>query len=252
LILALQKLLRKAAPVAVIDSHAGAGVYDLAGEAAARSPEWIGGIGRLLNWPEAPAGLEAFLDGVRAAGPMRYPGSPLLAAGLLRPQDRLVLCELHPETCDQLRQALAGHAAQIHQRDGYDGLRALTPPPERRGLALIDPPFERTDDFERGVSAIKALMKRWRNGVVLWWRPLKDERLVNAVDAELAQALDGQEAVRADLAVAAPHPEGKLVASSMLIINPPFGLGEELAALVPAVAARIALASGGFGRVRAG
>jgi 23S rRNA (adenine2030-N6)-methyltransferase len=249
LCLVLAAMLRKPAPLAVIDTHAGAGMYDLAGEAAQRSPEWRGGIGRLLDWKEAPAALKPYLDLVAATGAGRYAGSPWLAAQLLRPQDRLIVCELHSETCDHLRAAMAGSAAQIHQRDGYGALTALTPPAEPRGLALIDPPFERPDDLTRGAQAIMASLKHWRHGVFVWWRPLKTAAMLDRAEAEIAQAAPGVEQLRVDLAIAAPQPEGKLVASSLLILNPPFGLADTLAPLIAGLADRLAVGEGGFGRV---
>ena len=249
LCLVLAAMLRKPAPLAVIDTHAGAGMYDLAGEAAQRSPEWQAGIGRLLDWPDAPVALRPYLDLVAAAGAGRYPGSPWLAAQMLRLQDRLIACELHGETCATLRGAMAGLAVQIHQRDGYSALTALTPPPEPRGLALIDPPFERQDDLARGAQTIVSSLKHWRHGIFVWWRPLKTAAMLDRAEAEIAQAAPGLEQLRVDLAIAAPQSEGKLAASSLLILNPPYGLADTLAPLIAALADRLAVGSGGFGRV---
>lgn len=250
LCLVLAAMLRKPAPLAVIDTHAGAGMYDLASEAAQRSPEWQAGIGRLRDWAEAPADLAGYLALVAAAGPGMYPGSPWIAAQLLRAQDRLVACELHGETYDQLRRFMAATPAQIHQRDGYQALAALTPPAEPRGLALIDPPFERPDDLERGTQAIIASLRHWRHGVYIWWRPLKTAAMLDRAEAEIALAAPAVAQLRVDLAAAAPQPEGKLVASSLLILNPPFGLAETLSPLIAALADRLAVGPGGFGRVK--
>jgi 23S rRNA (adenine2030-N6)-methyltransferase len=251
LCLVLAAMLRKPAPLAVIDTHAGAGMYDLEGEAAQRSPEWQAGIGRLTDWAQAPDALRPYLDLVAAAGPGRYPGSPWIAAQMLRPQDRLVACELHGPTCAELRATMEGFPAQIHQRDGYQALIALTPPAEPRGLALIDPPFERPDDLTRGAQTLMVALKHWRHGVFVWWRPLKTAAILDRADAEIAQATAGIEQLRVDLAVAAPRQEGKLVASSLLVLNPPFGLSNTLSPLIATLAERLAIGAGGYGRVTA-
>ena len=244
--LVLEHLRRKATPFTVMDTHAGRGLYALDGEEARRSPEWRDGVGRLWDWPEAPAECAPLLDAIRAAntGPdlLAYPGSPLQALTGMRADDRLIACELHPEEAGALRRRLAQDLrAQVHQRDGFEAMAALLPTPERRGLVLIDPPYEDRDlDMARSIKALKLALIRFGYATYIWWRPLKDLREIEAADGEL---LSGRtvKALRADLAVDKATLDGRLVASSLLIINPPFTLAEQLAALLPALSVRLAL-----------
>lgn len=246
LALILQRLAQKPAPFAVLDTHAGAGRYDLTSQEAQRSPEWEGGVGKLWDWPQAPAPFAAFRDAIAAhnAGALTlYPGSPLFAAHAMRPQDRLVLCELHPEEAHKLGVTMAavnnGPTIQIHQRDGFEAITALTPPPERRGLVLIDPPYEAENELVASVRAIKAAQARFAHGVYLWWRPLKDAATLDAADSELAG-----EKLRADLWTAPPQRTGPLTASSILVLNPPFGLKEALSETLPQIAQRLSESGG--------
>jgi len=181
LVLLLEALERKPAPLAYLDTHAGAGVYDLGSEAARRTGEAAGGIGRL--WPargRLPAAAERLCQIVAAldAGdpPKLYPGSPWVAASLLRPTDRLVLAELHPEEARALKTEFQRDTrAAVHERDGYEMLKALTPPAERRGLVLLDPPYEQPEEFPELVKAVTAAHGRWSGGVYALWYPIKDE-----------------------------------------------------------------------------
>lgn len=251
LVLILERLRAKETPFAVLDTHAGAGLYDLTSDAAQRSPEWEDAIARLIDWADAPAQIAPYLDAVRARdaqGALQtYPGSPVIVADALRAQDRYLGCELHPEDARALKQRFAPQDnVQIHARDGWEALRALTPFPERRGLVLIDPPYEREDDFARSIEAIKTLQQRFAHAIVLWWRPLKDDTLLDAADSELDGPL-----LRADLAIAEPQLAGKLTASSLLIRNPPYGLEDALRACLPALADRLQTGAGAFAHVGA-
>lgn len=252
LLLCLERMLAKPKPLTVLDSHAGRGWYSLDAEEAHRSPEWRDGAGRIWNWAEAPAPLHPLqlaLQRCNPGGELRsYPGSPMLVQAMLRPQDRHVLCELHPEEAAALRAALSGEA-QVHQRDGFASFAALLPPSTGRGLVLLDPPYEQPDELERCVASLVQGLRRFRQGVFVWWRPLKHIGRIDAADAELAAAAP-LKALRADLAVRAQGPEG-LAASSVVVINPPFGLHEALQALLPAVADRLAQGEGGGARVQA-
>lgn len=251
----LAHLGRKPAAFAVLDTHAGRGVYDLAGVEAARSPEWRGGIGRVWDWPEAPAEALALRDRVAALNPdgalQVYPGSPALIRAALRPQDRLIACELHDEDGAALRARFRGDAqAQVHQRDGWEALTALLPFPERRGLILVDPPYEAEGELARAGASIAAALRRFETGVFLWWRPLKDPAALDRADIELSQQTT-RPLLRADLAVEAAAPAGKLAASSMLLVNPPFGVGPFLHGVLPQLTARLATGPGAGWRVTA-
>lgn len=250
-------LARKPAPFRVIDTHAGAGRYDLAGEAAGRTGEWRQGIARL-----DPAGLDATgmsadvraliepylaLAGAAAAGRAPYPGSPAIALALGRPFDRMLFCELHPAALAPLR-ALVGRdkRAKVMALDGYTGLNAFIPPLERRGVVLIDPPFEAADEFDRLADACLAAWRKWRAGVLLAWFPLKDRRGVERLTAALAGLPD---VLRLEFAVDRPTDGGPLVACGLVVVNAPFVLEAEMACLLPALARQLGPDGRGAARV---
>jgi 23S rRNA (adenine2030-N6)-methyltransferase len=242
LIWCLARLKQKPAPFAVLDSHAGPGLYDLASDEARRSPEWRGGIARLWGTHALPPALHAYREavaGFNEDGELRfYPGSPALIAKALRPDDRLLACELHPEDASSLKQLLrSDRGAHIHARDGWEALGALLPFPERRGLVLIDPPYEETDELARAAQAFGPALKRFGHGVFIWWRPMKTQSALKAADREVAaqcmQNSGAREMLRADLWIDAPQREGKLTGSSLLIVNPPFGLAAALREALP-------------------
>ncbi len=240
LLFCLEALRRKPAPFAVLDTHAGRGLYDLGGAEAERSPEWRDGIGRIWDWPAPPPLVARYLAAVRSFnqdGALRvYPGSPALATTQLREQDVLMACELHPEEHAALRRALPRQPnVQVHARDGWEALGALSPPPQRRGLVAIDPPYEAPDELAKAARAMGRALKRFGHGAYLWWRPLKSESALAAADDE-ARAQGAKDTLRADLWVDRPQAEGRLVGSSVLLINPPYGLEEELRDALPFLA----------------
>ena len=240
LVLCLDALKRKPAPFAVLDTHAGRGMYDFESNEAARSPEWQDGIGKLWNWPEPPASVTRYLDAIRAFnadGALRtYPGSPALVTAALREEDALIACELHPEEHAALKRALPRVGrVQIHQRDGWEALSALLPPKQKRGLVLIDPPYEAPDELTHAARALGPALKRFGHGAFIWWRPLKSDSALNKVDAEV-RAQGARETLRADLWIDTPQPEGRLNGSSLLFINPPFGVEEALREALPFLA----------------
>jgi 23S rRNA (adenine2030-N6)-methyltransferase len=240
LLFCLDALKRKDAPFAVLDTHAGRGLYDLGGPEAARSPEWQDGVARLWDWPNPPAMVARYVSALRsfnADGDLHtYPGSPPLIVVNLRENDVLAACELHPEEHAALRRALPRAAnIQVHARDGWEALGALLPPAQKRGLVLIDPPYEAPDELAHSARALGLALKRFGHGMYLWWRPMKNERALDAADAE-AVAQGAKQTLRVDLWVNTPSPDGKLVGSSLLLINPPFGLEESLRETLPFLA----------------
>lgn len=250
LLFCLDALKRKDTPFAVLDTHAGRGTYDLQSDEALRSPEWREGVARLMDWADPPALVARFLEAVRTFNlgeELRtYPGSPALIAQGLRRDDVLTACELHPEEFAELRQTLPrGANIRLHQRDAYEALGALLPPAERRGLVLIDPPYEAPDELATAASAISGALKRFAHGTYLWWRPLKNESALAAADDEV-RAQGAKSTLRADLWIDTPKPEGKLVGSSLLLINPPFGLDQALRETFPTLAQRLATGDAGF------
>lgn len=240
LLFCLDALKRKETPFAVLDTHAGRGLYDLTGEEAERSPEWKDGIARIWDWPAPPPLAARYLDAIRSFnqdGALRvYPGSPALVTTQLRADDALMACELHPEEHAILRRSLPRQAnVQVHARDGWEALSALLPPPQRRGLVLIDPPYEAPDEIGLAARAIGGALKRFGHGMYLWWRPLKSDSALNAADDEV-RAQGAKQTLRADLWTAAPTLDGRLVGSSLLLINPPYGLEEALRETLPFLA----------------
>lgn len=254
LVFCLDALKRKPAPFAVLDTHAGRGSYDLFSDEAMRSPEWQQAIGRIWDWHGAPEPVTRYLEAVRARnedGVLRYyPGSPLLIAEALRDGDVLQACELHPEDFAALRRTLGRTPlVHLHERDGWEALSGLLPPPQRRGLVLIDPPYEAPDELSVAARALGPALKRFGHGAYLWWRPLKSESALNAADAE-ARAQGATKTLRADLWVDTPTPEGRLMGSSIFLVNPPFGLEEALRASLPALCDKLATGAAGW-RVKA-
>ncbi len=250
LLFCLDSLKRKDTPFAVLDTHAGRGLYDLGGEEAERSPEWRDGVGRIWDWPAAPPLAAAYVEAIRSFnqdGTLRvYPGSPALVTTRLRADDVLMACELHPEEHAILRRALPRQAnVQVHARDGWEALSALLPPPQRRGLVLIDPPYEAPDELGVAARAIGGALKRFGHGMYLWWRPLKSESALNAVDDEV-RALGAKQTLRADLWTAAPTLQGRMMGSSLLLINPPYGLEDALRETLPFLAEALTKGQSGW------
>lgn len=250
----LTHLKSKPKPFRVIDTHAGTGLYDLTSDEARRSPEFEGGIKRVLNAqrPEAvDAALAPLLEAVRAINPdaalSAYPGSPEIAARLCRDSDRIHLCELHGEDARTLDRRYARDArVKVEARDGYAALKGLLPPREKRGLVLIDPPFEHRDEMAHMAEAAMPALKTWPGGTYVFWRPLKDLWAAERFDVGLAewliseQRLAPEKILRADLWVRDLSAEGKLAGAGVIVINPPFTLESQLLELLPWLAGTLA------------
>ena len=229
---------KKDTPFAVIDSHAGRGLYDLSGEMAAKTGEAESGIGKLRDLaPPLPEALDAYLRLAGESGADRYPGSPLIAAKLLRPQDRLVAVEKHPEEAALLAQVLHPfRKASTENADGYARLLKLLPPPERRGLVLIDPPFEATDEFETLARAVQGAYRRFATGTYLIWYPIKSQ---SAADGFCGEVLAGgmAKALRVETSVAPDT--GKMTRSGLLVLNPPYGFDSTMKDVMTLLAPRL-------------
>jgi 23S rRNA (adenine2030-N6)-methyltransferase len=238
-------LRRKPAAFRVIDTHAGAGRYDLVGPEASRSGEWREGIARLFELPrlrEQQELLASYLDAVAALnadGRLRaYPGSPLIAQYLLRPQDRLIACEIEPRANAALAAALRGDArAKVLSVDGWTALGAYVPPKERRGLVLVDPPFEDAADFTRLSAVLAAAHRKWPTGSYMLWYPIKDRAATEALARRLRR-LAMPKLLRSEITLDSPRAEGGLAGSGLILVNPPFALEAELVALMPALGRR--------------
>ena len=216
----LQAIARKDKPWMYLETHAGAGLYDLSGEAAGKTAEWRDGIGRLKDVREGPEALMSFMACVRAQKAQRYPGSPLFAQASGQP--RLVLCEKVPEVWFDLKSRIS---AEIHQRDGYEA-HALLPPKEKRGLILVDPPFEARDEFERISGFLGHAVERFRSGVYAVWYPLKNrheaQRFLRRCQRDLPVP-----ALNIEFENGAAG-EGQMRACGLLILNPPFRFAQDM------------------------
>ena len=240
----LVHLRAKAAAFRVLDTHAGGGVYDLAGAEAARSGEWHSGIERLLQaqLKTAVRGMLApYLDAIASFNPdqrlVTYPGSPALIRCWLRSQDRLTACELESNAAAALAVALRGDPrVKAVAIDGWMALNAYVPPKERRGLVLVDPPYERADESARLISGLEAAYRKWRTGVYALWYPIKDRDIADALARGL-RGLDIRKILRAELNVSRPRGRGRLNGCGLLMVNPPWRLAKELATLLPQLAA---------------
>ncbi|HWX58391.1 23S rRNA (adenine(2030)-N(6))-methyltransferase RlmJ [Bradyrhizobium sp.] len=253
-------LQEKPAAFRVIDTHAGAGLYDLTSEEARRGGEWLTGIARVMQARFSEAGLallKPYLDIVRAfnTGPelAAYPGSPLFARALLRPQDRLTACEIEPGARTQLIDALRRDAqARVVDLDGWKALAAFVPPRERRGLVLVDPPFEAKDEFERTAEGFAKAFAKWPSGTYLLWYPAKSRRAADELADRIARALGSArpaaEGLRLEFSVAPQAAGSALASTGLLIVNPPWTLASELKTILTELTKP--LGQGGAGRYR--
>ncbi|RST82798.1 23S rRNA (adenine(2030)-N(6))-methyltransferase RlmJ [Aquibium carbonis] len=249
-------LKRKDKAFRVIDTHAGIGLYDLSSEAAQKTGEWRGGIGRVIGAtlePKAAALLSPYIDAVRAFNPgggvRHYPGSPKIVRRLLRERDRLTAIELHPQDAAALKREFAGDfQTRVIELDGWLALGAQLPPKEKRGMVVIDPPFEETGEFERIAAKLAKAHRRWPGGVYAVWYPIKDRRAAEVFRdgfraGAIAKVLDVSVTIRG--AGDAPRLDG----TGMLIVNPPHPLAAELETVLPELTRVLADGPGAFWQV---
>ncbi len=246
LVALLDALRRKPAPFFVLDTHAGVGRYELLTGPSERTGEWRDGIARLLHDP--PEALRRYVGLVEACGPGPvYPGSPLLIRAMLRDVDRLACCELHPEDAAALKSLFRGdRQVGVHGRDGYECVRALLPPQQGRGLVLLDPPYERDDEFERIVQALRDGAARFGHGVYAGWYPIKHRSPVTALHE--AVRLSGlRDVVAAELWWRAPVDPAALNGCGLLVRNPPYGFEDEARTILEALLGRLETGGAGEG-----
>jgi len=243
----LEYLRQKLAAFRVVDTHAGAGRYDLLGPQAARSSEWQDGIGRLFAIPRSgaagtdsmPALIAPYLDVIAALNPSGklrlYPGSPLIVRAFLRRQDRLIACELEPKAAASLKGALHGDVrGKALAIDGWVALFANIPPKERRGLVVIDPPYEESVEFARLPDTLAQAHRKWPSGLYLAWYPIKAREAPDALARRLRR-FDIPKILRCELSIAPPRADGALAGSGLVIVNPPYPLERELRTILPAL-----------------
>jgi 23S rRNA (adenine2030-N6)-methyltransferase len=250
----------KPAAFRVIDTHAGAGLYELTSDEAQRGGEWLTGIARLMQarFSEATATLvKPYLDVIRAFNPERdlkaYPGSPLIVRALLRPQDRLTACEIEPKARKRLVDGLRRDTqARVVDLDGWVALPAFVPPKERRGLVLIDPSYEQKDEFERLAEGFTQAFVKWPTGSYLLWYPVKSRRAADKLVQHVAEAVGAGSSpgkcLRLEFSVAPQAAGAALASAGLLIVNPPWTLLGELKTILPEL--QKPLGQGGAGRFR--
>ena len=242
----LRILTRKDKPILVVDTHAGAGSYSLEQGFAAKNAEFRNGIDMLWGRNDLPEPVADYLAQVRAMNPngvlRYYPGSPRIALGLLRPQDRLRLFELHSTEGSILAEQFAqgGRRATVTAGDGFAGLKAVLPPPSRRGLVLIDPSYELASDYRAVVAALRDGLQRFATGTYVVWYPLLQRRESSELPDRLRRAA-GADWVDIALQVKAPTPEGRgLHGSGMFIVNPPWTFSGQMRGIMPWLAQALA------------
>ena len=240
----VEYLKRKDQAFRVIDTHAGIGLYDLRGTEAGKTSEWTGGISRVFDAVEKgeiPAAaielLQPYLDVVRAVNNGKelrhYPGSPLLTRHLLRKQDRLSALELHPQDAKRLAKLFDGdYQARVIELDGWLSLGAHMPPKEKRGLVLVDPPFEIEGEFDRLVDGLVKAYKRFPGGTYALWYPVKDRKETERFSKRLRET-EIPKIMRIELAIRAPSLEPRLDGTGMIVVNPPYTLESEMQTLLP-------------------
>jgi 23S rRNA (adenine2030-N6)-methyltransferase len=256
----LRSLHKKEKGLLFVDTHAGRGRYDLQlaseGESRVRTPEWPDGIGRIWDRADAPPEIRDYVEVVRGydraqgnllSGPRFYPGSPRLARLVCREQDRLDLWERQPAECAALADEFRGERrVSVHEADGYGAMRASLPPPERRALVLVDPPFEARDEWSSVCAAVGEGIDRFPSGTYLIWYPLtgraRSDRLTDTLRERKVPSISAELV----LDPAAPRMTG----CGVVIINPPWRFEHEARTILSYLAGMLYLSEGAQGDVR--
>jgi len=239
LVALIQSQQRKDSAFCYLDTHAGIGKYNLLSGPAQKNKEFNNGILKILQETDPPALIKKYLEFVQPAGTSAtdklhyYPGSPCIVRHFLRPQDRMVLCELHEEDCQLLKEAFPrDKQVAIHHQDGYQGLKAFLPPKERRGLVLIDPPYENPDEVTKVVSELATALLRWETGIYTLWYPIKERRSIERFHHSLKLKIDHPMLVT-ELSIYPENVATHLNGSGMIIVNPPWQIDQEIKEMLP-------------------
>jgi 23S rRNA (adenine2030-N6)-methyltransferase len=217
----------KVKPFLYLDTHAGTGRYDLGHPWAQKNREYQGGSARVWTRADAPPALAPYLDAVRAENPdgrlRRYPGSPVIARGLLRAHDRMALTELNKADCAALAELFSGdRRVQVRLADGYAALDAFLPPRERRGIVFVDSPFDRAREFDRLRRGLAAAHRRFATGIHALWYPLMEPTAMEAFERSIV-ATRIRKILQLELSVRNAFGSGALRGCGMLVVNAPFG-----------------------------
>lgn len=234
-----QAFLHKDSAFCFLDTHAGIGYYDLFSPAAQKSKEFETGITRILAHPKPPTLIKTYLDCVQAVNFAQtdtleyYPGSPSIVRQFLRPQDRMVLSELHEEDCELLRKAFSrDKQVGIHHQDAYQALKAFLPPKERRGFVLIDPPYEKPNELTEVTNALAQAIQRWETGVYALWYPIKQLRLIERFHLAVKDKIK-RPMLSVELSIYPEDLDTHLNGSGILIVNPPWKLDQAIKEVLP-------------------
>ena len=246
----LQAMQRKPKPFCYIETHAGAGKYALNSSTVHKTQEFEQGIQRLWHLTDSPELVSHYLEIVKKFNPSNqlrtYPGSPCLARQLLRPEDRIVLCELQSEVYAQLRQEFSRtKQARVYLEDGYGILKAVLPPLERRGVVLIDPSFEQANEFTNLVRQAHAAYQRWETGVYVLWYPIKSQRILQKFHRDLV-ATGMKDLLAIQLYVYPKDVELRLNGAGVVIINPPYQLDHAISQVLPWLCNKLAVERGSY------
>ena len=222
----LSYMTKKDKPLSYIETHAGRGLYDLTSAEAVKTGEAAQGIEAYQGiFRQGHPYLQALAEVRREHGPSAYPGSPMIAAKLLRSQDKLHLAELHPQEHAALTRALRAPNIAIHRQDGFDLAQSLCPPDPRRGVMLVDPPYELKQDYVELPKLFRQIAKKWNVGVLALWYPILSSAAHVAMLAQLSEDFPG--ALCHEIRFPPAREGHRMIGSGMLVINPPFGLAEE-------------------------
>lgn len=225
-----KSFLRKDKGFCYLDTHAGIGQYALNSPEAQKSKEFENGIAKIFLQKNRPPLVEDYLQSVHEK---IYPGSPLIVKHYLRPQDRMILSELHPEDYAVLKNLfIRDKQVAVHLQDGYQSLKAHLPPKERRGLILIDPPYEKADEFSHLLTAIPETLQRFETGCYVLWYPIKNYSAITRFKNSFKEKIH-RPILNCELSIYAENTEISLNGCGMLIINPPWQLKEELQQVIP-------------------
>lgn len=256
LMILIEALVRKEKPLCYLETHAGRGLYNLHSESAKKTTESDTGIHKLFEYYSnattgVPKNIEAYIKLIKQLGyPDYYPGSPRIAAGLLREQDRLILMELQGDEYQILRKNFKDDPrVAMHHQNGYLSLKAFLPPPERRGLILIDPAFEKPDEWKQLLEGVKTALKQFPTGVFAIWYPIKDLRQVRQF-LNAVSKMKLSDTLVAELNIYPPDAPLSLIGSGMLVINPPFQCAEKLEQILPWIWKTLAVNGAGGWRVQ--
>lgn len=238
----MTSLSRKETPFCYIDTHAGTGYYDLFSDSAKKTREYESGIEKIIKQENPPPLIKRYLDCVhkinnqltdsKFASLRYYPGSPMIARYLARAHDRIIACELQPKEYEALRHAFTGDKqVAVHHMDGFLGLKAFLPPRERRGLVLIDPPYESPDEFTRIAHSMPVAIKRWNTGIYAIWYPVKDKAQVDRFYRTLRENVSLP--IFSIELTTYPDLPNHLNGSGVAIINPPWQLDQSVNEILP-------------------